>query len=78
MFEILAFAMMAQAAPAAETPAAKEDDQELVCKSEKIVGTNIRERVCLTRAQWRQASEAGKETLRSRSRGAEPRPSYGG
>ena len=38
-------------APAA-APAAAPDDNKIICKAERPVGSNLSQRVCKTRAKW--------------------------
>ena len=46
------------------TPKAKPDDRDkIVCVSERIVGSNISERTCHTKAEWDAAREDAKHSL---------------
>jgi len=51
---------------AAATPAPDAEDSEdrVVCRRERIVGSNRPQRTCMTRRQWQAAADATKENLR--------------
>ena len=56
---VIAMAMMAgepAAAPAsnqaANPPKAEKSMDEMVCKKESVLGSRMKQRVCLTQAQW--------------------------
>ena len=66
MFELVMAAMLAQSAPAAAQPAADPDGEKIVCKSQKFVGTNIRERICKKKSEWDQGSYAARSALEGR------------
>lgn len=51
------------------TPNASEDDQRLVCRTQAVVGTNRRQRVCMTVAQ-RNEQRAASLNIRDRLEGA--------
>lgn len=42
------------AASATPTKAAKADKNEMVCKREPVLGSRMKERVCMTQADWDQ------------------------
>lgn len=43
---------MPSAAAAEKAPKAPKDPNEVVCKTERFVGSNRTRRLCLTRAEW--------------------------
>lgn len=49
----------------APAPAAKPqaDGDKIVCKSEKMVGSNISTRICRTKTEWEISRETNKRTL---------------
>jgi hypothetical protein len=49
-------------APAAAVATAASDD-EVVCKEEKVTGSLIGSRVCMTRRDWKQSSASGQNML---------------
>ncbi len=52
MFSALLLSVALQAAqPAQQATATQEDPQRLVCRTESVVGSNRRRRVCLTAAE---------------------------
>lgn len=60
--------VMAMALAAAETPAAPagkkaDDPNAMVCKREKVSGSNMKQRVCMTARQWEERREQDKEML---------------
>jgi hypothetical protein len=69
-YAILALTLLAPAAvaQAADPKAATSDDQKIVCKSERFVGSNLRERICKTKAEWDNARRSSKDML-DRDRG---------
>lgn len=50
------------ATPAADKKAAK-DPNEVVCKREKVSGSNMKQRVCMTAAQWEARRETDREMV---------------
>lgn len=45
--------------------AAKNDDEKIVCKREKELGSNMGGRkICMTRAEWRREKEESERALR--------------
>lgn len=67
MFEALMLAMMVQTAPVAADPPKVSDGEKIVCKSQKFVGTNIRERICKKKSEWGEGSYAAKSALEGRA-----------
>jgi hypothetical protein len=53
---------------AGETTAtqAAVDDNEVICKNEKLLGTRIGKRVCKTRAQLKQEEASAREMMKNR------------
>ena len=51
------------AAPETERAAdqAENDEASVICRRETVSGTNRRQRVCMTRAQWQQLQERQRE-----------------
>ena len=45
---------------------AAADDNEIVCRNEKPLGTRIGKRVCKTRAQMREEEEAARQMMKNR------------
>ena len=45
-----------------------EADERVRCKRERILGSNRRQKVCMTVAEWREREEASQESLLERSR----------
>lgn len=58
---LLAAALLADGPAAA--PEAKKDPNEIVCKREKVAGSNMKQRVCMTVRQWEDRREQDKEML---------------
>jgi hypothetical protein len=65
----------ASSKPAAETTGTQAaladqpstvDDNEVVCRNEKLLGTRIGKRVCKTRAQIRQEEASAREMMKNR------------
>ena len=42
------------------------DDNEVICRNEKLLGTRINKRVCKTRAQFRLEEETARQMMRNR------------
>ena len=66
---IFAAALMA-AAPAAQpasdakpAKAVKATGNDLVCKKEQVVGSRMKQRICLTQAEWDQRATDAKDEL---------------
>ena len=49
--------------------AENKKENSLICRSEALIGTNIKQRVCRTRAQLDNQAKESQETLRERSAG---------
>lgn len=49
-----------------ESVGSEREDARLVCERRKILGSNRRERVCKTEAQWREEREAARNQLDGR------------
>ena len=65
---IVAATMSADAAFAKDSTsetaeAAAKPKEKMVCKAERFVGSNIRSRVCKTKAEWEQAKIDAKRSL---------------
>lgn len=68
----------ASTTPAAEQPTATQaalaeqpsavDDNEVICRNEKPLGTRIGKRVCKTRAQLRQEEASAREMMKNRDK----------
>jgi hypothetical protein len=55
----------AQAAAAQKAPAqATGDEDKLICRTQKITGSNFSKRTCATAAQWAAAEEHAQESLK--------------
>lgn len=78
----LALLLAAAPAIAADSPVAtdakakKNADDKVICRSERLVGSNMSQRICMTRREWRQSETAAKNTIervkeRSREAAAE-------
>lgn len=67
--------LVAAAAAGAEDSKSKSDDQKVVCKSERTVGSNMSQRVCKTREKWaeeRERSRSGMNDVNARAGAAKP------
>jgi hypothetical protein len=53
----------AAAAPAKPAKGAKADKSELVCKKEAVIGSRMKQRVCLSQAEWDQREIDAKADL---------------
>jgi len=53
----------APSAPAASQPAATDADK-VICRTEEVTGSHFDRRVCMTRAQWEQQSQAAQNLER--------------
>jgi hypothetical protein len=59
----------------AMSAAADSDDQKIVCKSERMVGSNMSQRICKTREKWaedRQKGRDGARDVQGREAGIKP------
>ncbi|MBM0168702.1 hypothetical protein [Altererythrobacter sp. C41] len=46
-----------------EPPAAKPDEEKVICKREVATGSIMSRRICLTKAEWKALEEQGKADL---------------
>ena len=53
----------ALASPAFAADVANDDAKKTICKSERFVGSNLRQRVCKTKAEWDKAKKDSIELL---------------
>lgn len=67
---VFAAAALMAAAPAAQpttdakpAKAAKASGNDLVCKKEPVVGSRMKQRVCMTQAEWDQRATDAKDEL---------------
>jgi hypothetical protein len=61
---VMAMALFASGEPAAApAPKKAKDPNEMVCKREKVSGSNMKSRVCMTAAQWEERTERDKEMV---------------
>jgi hypothetical protein len=80
MKKFLAVTLLASviAAPAFadDAPGSSSDDQKVICKREKELGSNrAAKKVCMTRAEWKMLSDNTKVQLRNmRDRALAPAP----
>ena len=44
--------------PAASKPAAADDSTKVICRREEVTGSRFERKVCMTRAQWDEQSQA--------------------
>lgn len=61
----------AGAAQAANTPQAvprEEEGQRMVCRRERLVGSNRPQRICMTSAEWQQARDTSREVAERMNR----------
>lgn len=81
MRAFLAFsvAASAMAAPAyGAKPAQGDEDGKVICKSERFVGSNRSQRVCMTRAEWDHLRRKAKDYLDHGRNSAEVKAPPGG
>jgi len=52
--------------PARADQSSAKDDNEVVCRNEKLLGTRIGKRVCKTRAQLKQEEASAREMMKNR------------
>jgi hypothetical protein len=66
-------------APAATQarPPADDPDDRVVCRRERVLGSNRPQRICMTRQQWEAASDTSQEQLRKMRPGGEELPRSG-
>jgi len=56
----------APAAPAAPAPSVSEpanEDNRMVCRRERVVGSNRPQKVCLTRQQWQEQRDNSRQMM---------------
>lgn len=70
MIAVMFAAALMAAAPAAQpTPdtkpakAAKASGNDMVCKKEPVVGSRMKQRICMTQAEWDQRATDAKDEL---------------
>lgn len=69
-----------QPAPVAQAEEEAEDaaDEEVVCRRERVLGSNRPQRICMTRGEWADQSDASRESVRQMDRGMpDPLPDSG-
>ena len=67
MLVMPASALAGTPAPGTTAPARINDGDKIICKSERMVGSNLSTRICHTKAEWDAAREADKRTLDRRN-----------
>lgn len=60
---VMAMALLADAAPAAPAAKAKVHPDTIVCKTEKVVGSKIKQRICMPAWQWEERRTDDSELL---------------
>jgi hypothetical protein len=62
---VIAAALLAANGPSATPADAKKakDPNEMVCKREKVSGSNMKQRVCMTAGQWEARRETDREMV---------------
>lgn len=63
---VIAAALLAANGPSAAPADAKKatkDPNEMVCKREKVSGSNMKQRVCMTAGQWEARREQDREMV---------------
>jgi hypothetical protein len=71
IFAIAAAGLIASGASAAGDPDQKkpaDPGQKRICKTDYFVGSKIPKRVCMTRSQWEQGEQDGKDALERMNR----------
>ena len=67
----------AAAPPHADNEAADDDREEVVCRRERVLGSNRHQRICQTRHQWSAQRDASQEAMRELEGGSgESLPGY--
>ena len=76
VLSIVAVAGLLSAGPAfgADEPS---DEKKIVCKSERFVGSNLRQRICKTKGEWDNAKKNAHDALDQREM-KPPRPKGSG
>ena len=67
MLLVPASAFAGTPAPGTAAPTRITDGDKIICKSERMVGSNLSTRICHTKAEWDAAREADKRTLDRRN-----------
>jgi len=49
--------------PTAKTEKAKPGTNEMVCRKEAVVGSRMKERICMTQSQWDERSRQDRQDL---------------
>ena len=62
------------ATPAAAPAAEEADEDRVICRRERVVGSNRPQRICMTRREWTRSSDSTQEELRNVRGGAESLP----
>ena len=62
------------ATPATATAGEADDQDRVICRRERVLGSNRPQRVCMTRREWSRASDTTQEELRNVRGGAESLP----
>ena len=63
---ILVASLLASAAPANELTKKGADPEQVICKIERFVGSNLKNRVCKTRAEWKRVADDTKQGMDDR------------
>ena len=63
MFMLMAAAAAAGAAEAPEAAPVKKDEDKVVCKSERFVGSHVSQRICKPRSEWETGRKSAKDAL---------------
>lgn len=67
-------ARTAASASTTTSAAGEADEDRVICRRERVVGSNRPQRVCMTRREWTRSSETSQEQLRDIRGGAENLP----
>ena len=59
----------ATAAPETADRNGQDEADEMVCRRERVLGSNRPQRICMTRRQWAAERDAARETTRQMDRG---------
>jgi hypothetical protein len=60
LFALVALSLASGPAVAGGAKSGKQDGQEMVCKRQANTGTRFAKKICHTRAQWEEITEAAK------------------
>ena len=63
LFMLIAAAAVAGAAEAPDAAPVKKDQDKVVCKSERFVGSHLSERVCKPRSEWETGKKNAKDAF---------------